>query len=838
MANDVSIKVGVETDGETADVEAVAQALESLGPAADLAEPSLAELGLAFDGLAAQAENLGTDVQAALREVAEGIRQFAGATNLDEQAAALTRIGEAWSRLGDQIPTDLEGADEAIRQVSQTVREFESEVERLGSSVEAQFEKAEQAIKEFADAAEKELPAVRREGEQARLALDRLRASAQALKSSGQGLTSGQVSALAQLETRYSGAVARTAQLGVAQQRFRADLDAASLAVGGQVRHIGSWSDLLGLVSPKLGLLAGKLAIIGVAIGLIDGLMKKLSLSLNQTAFLLGGTGREFDRFNGISAFFKAHLDDIGYTLANTDRLMDNLSGGVDKLLTSVTSLANMQKILVANGINPTNLSLEEQKAKLREIMVDYQRVGLAATALGEKIFGSAKAIDLQAQALVRLRASLPVSLALLSPSELEPLKAAVQAIIDSMFRLGQKLPPEVAKIAEELGLATTEVERRFRAWAESLDLSREALSKNANQLAEWVSRFVEANKHLSDKQLTELFGKQLQGVLDDFERLGASAPSALQRVADSLGVVSSKVEEARERSKGFLADVLGVARQSQEELLKMAEAATTALGSIGSNQLNPEQFERARAKLQELVDQFTAAGLEIPRELALIANQFHIFQQGIDLVATKTNQAALGVDLLKENTAALGDESNRAAPGVENVAAAATRLEVDAATGKVTVTNLGDEVAQLGEKSSKASIEITKGGEAVTKVGLAYEKGGESAKSAGEAVSTAADDTAKAGEALRGTAEGADKARLSLSALKDGAAGVDLSRIATDAGTAGTSLRSLADDAAAVKAALASLGTAANLGTLLTQLDQVITKAKSAKAALAEVES
>jgi chromosome segregation ATPase len=366
-----------------------------------------------------------------------------------------------------------------------------------------------------------------------------------------------------------------------------------------------------------------------------------------------------------------------------------------------------------------------------------------------------------------------------------------------------------------------------------SLGVSREKLDEQAESLVRTAAAFAEQNAQLSKTDLAQIFGQQIQAILDAYAKLKIEAPQALASLAAAWGVTTSAVQSATERHKSLVdkltEQITGISKKSASELAEMTKAIEETFSKINIAGLNQEQLARAKAQVQALIDAYTQAGQQIPDSLARIGTSVGAFQSQADLMTQKCNDAALAVTSVGsateatrtktvEHTGSL-EEHNAVIQTVEESHVRWTRSLKD---GRITIESVGTATKKSGEDikagteaGARGTEELGKAGEKIKDLGTNAEGAGEKVEAAGKQIELLASHVTELSKAPVDLA----KPVAEVESLKKAAEG------------AAKGVKDLVTELAALKTAGSSA-----LGSLLSQLDQVTTKAKEAAEAVKKV--
>lgn len=845
---DVTARLTIESEGEPKVFDEAAQGVAGLAGAAGAARGPLGEIAADLERLAETASDLGA-AQAEIKKFAEALAALDKARTLDEQKAALDRAIAAWKSFGQQVPAAIKESTGATRDLDKILEGLQKKAAELVSPLAKAFADASQAVDEFGRASGEGLGSAKKEGEEARVALDRLRQTIDEVKASGQGLGSDQAAELARLEQQYDAAVQGVARAGKAQREFGRDVDEASKALGGQVQRVNDVNDIVGALGPRLEGFAtrwsnalGAISIASEGLREVESRIDSLTNALGLGTDVVNGLD---DTIPGTTKLF----EQWGEQIANLDRRFQQLVDRTQGYSDEVEETTNLQKILRSQGIDPSNLSLDQMRQKYSEVVTEMQKVAAAAAALRSQAFGAfidPAQFEAGSAAMARFIEQVR-GMGSVSPGAVDGLRQALQSFVDEAYRAGREIPPQIEQAARSMGIATTEAERQAQAqekWAAGLGLSKRALQEQTVALVDHLAKLQASSPNISLPDLNATFGPQIQALLDQYQRLGQQVPPELQKIADGWGIVSS----AQQRQADLIADITGRSKTSMAELITQAGDLVGALSRINIGGLDSEGFENARAKLRDLIAGFQAAGQQIPPELAAIAAKFVVYadqsvassQKVADAMSTTSGQVSSSVSSMASSvdqaTGQLVTSTENGRTSITNLGQAAGDVQVKSDGARTSITNLGTAAQEAGSKTGSSAQDLSKAGDAAAKAGESAAKGakglGEGAKGAqdaGTALETLGTKANEAGGKVAGSIGEIGKSKETLDALAKA-----ISTLETQVGNLGKVATALGD----ISGAMANIrSNAAGLAEpILAELDKVIAKADEAAAKLSKL--
>lgn len=242
----------------------------------------------------------------------------------------------------------------------------------------------------------------------------------------------------------------------------------------------------------------------------------------------------------------------------------------------------------------------------------------------------------------------------------------------------------ENQRILNEHQLGIKKSSDSLEEFARKLGLSREELDKQAAALAKNVTAFAAANPQLAQGDLAAILKKPIQEVLDSYAKLGIQVPAQLAGIASAWGIPTSAAEAAAAKAEAvanrILTAITGVTAKTSSELAAQAAGIELAFSKIHFPSLNLEELNRASLQIQKVVDDFSAAGVAIPKSLANIAAQYGVYQDQV-------GQAVSTVDKLAPSAARASAgliDVKKSAEGAGSAAAALTERAGSSSDGLI----------------------------------------------------------------------------------------------------------------------------------------------------------
>ncbi|MDI9630141.1 MAG: hypothetical protein QM311_01585 [Acidobacteriota bacterium] len=408
-----------------------------------------------------------------------------------------------------------------------------------------------------------------------------------------------------------------------------------------------------------------------------------------------------------------------------------------------------------------------------------------------------------------------------------------------------ENLIAEQRKVKDELSA----LEKSFQSWIEKTGLSEKALDRTAKQLVFFAEQLKKAHAGMSDADIAQALGRQLDDVIRKYELLGLAVPASLQKIqaaaaaqAEAVEKASGRVVKAADAQREALARAAEeIVRQIQpvgQSLSEMAAAWELALQKIDFSALTGEQLLTAHDLIQQLVDDYRAAGEQIPPAIEAAADATGVFLAAIERTVDKgamfagaaTDMAGSALEVTREvDAAGMAVYRISEAAGVASGAlteAGSALGEAGAAAG-ATTPEMEEVLAKWRELKQAAG----DAGDAVGTAGGQIAQGSQEAGSGAEEILKAADAGQEAGEGMRVAGEAASGLAEAMSSASTSAASIadvltTIQAPSEAAATAMGEIRTAAEGLAEV-----------NLSGLVAQLNAVAAAAREAAAALDQVE-
>ncbi len=411
----------------------------------------------------------------------------------------------------------------------------------------------------------------------------------------------------------------------------------------------------------------------------------------------------------------------------------------------------------------------------------------------------------------------------------------------EEVSRAYQQLMQDKKELADE----TRSLEAAYEKWIKTTGLSQEALDEAAKQIEFFAEKMKEANEGMSDSDFGAALGKQLQQVLKGFDTLGREAPAHLQRLAKEWGLTgdaaekaAKKTETAAEKQKETISkladEIVQQIQPVQESLGDMAAAMEEAFAKIDFSRLTGEGLEKARELVQQLVDQYRAAGDEIPPSLEKAADATGVFLAQIERTVDKGQSFSGAMTDMAESALQVTQEVDAAGNVI-------TRIAEAAGGAAQAVGGAGTALGGAGQAAAGASSAMedvlakwqglkdvaAAAGDVVSEAGGQIADGAQEAGAGAVEIQKTADAGKQAGEGMQTASDAAGAMADSMGTAQDSAAGI------------ADVLQGIASPAEAAQAAMAALASSAetvtgiNMGPLVSQLQAVASAAQQAAAAM-----
>ncbi|HPC84730.1 MAG TPA: hypothetical protein PLR87_15380 [Thermoanaerobaculaceae bacterium] len=400
-----------------------------------------------------------------------------------------------------------------------------------------------------------------------------------------------------------------------------------------------------------------------------------------------------------------------------------------------------------------------------------------------------------------------------------------------------------------EAAFETENLQAAYEKWIEKTGLSEEALAKASKELEFFAAELKKTNEGMSDTDVAVALGRQIDQLVDKYQMLGVAAPASILRLQEAWEEASEKTEKAAKKTKS-------AAEEQQEAIAKMADeivekiqpmgeslgelaaAWEQALGKIDWERLSGEGLEKAREMVQQLVEEYRAAGTDIPPALEKAADATGVFLAGIERTIDKGHAFSGAVDDMAGAALQMTQEVDAAGNVI-------TRISEAAGEAAGSLQEAGDALTGSGEAASGASSAMEQVQaewralkEAAGDAGAVVEEAGGQIAAGSQEAGSGAGEIQKAADAGKSAGEGMSTAATAATSLAEAmsSASASATSIADVLATIQGPSEAAAQAMGQIKAAAEGLS-GISLAGLVTQLQAVATAAQAAAAALDQVE-
>jgi len=441
------------------------------------------------------------------------------------------------------------------------------------------------------------------------------------------------------------------------------------------------------------------------------------------------------------------------------------LEEGLDSSADAAQRMANAQRILKANGIDPTGLSLAELDKKLEEVSRKKYDAAKAAETLAKadeawaaKMGISQKALDESASKLAGFIERFKAANEQLSDQDLAAIFGEqIQEILDAYDTLKRDVPPAIADIAKAWNVSSSAVEKEAERQKRAVDGMVKEILGSTKELAGDL------------KTQGEAIGKALEKI--DF---GSLNPEQLER---AKSILQQFVEESRAAGKQIPQDIADEAAS-----MGILVAAMEVAGE-GSSSLSGDQ--------QELAGAVGGVARTVKDGATTLTNLGTAAKEAGGEVRSAGGQIAEG-----------GTAAGEGAQSIQSVKQAILDLTATAKQAGQQTKDAGGEIKEGAEKAGEAAESLAAAGEAGTEAGTGLGAAKDAAQGLGDAAKSGASGVDELQEKLRGLGEGAQGAVAALQAINE----LDLSQAKGEVDSLSAALDGLIAKAAAAQAALAAI--------------------------------
>lgn len=786
----VAAKLSVEREGDAEAFKETAADIGSLGAAAGDVQAPLSQLTASFKTFVADFGGIFGDAKADAEAFVEAIDEIGQAKGLEQQKAAVEKATAAWEAFGEKVPENVRAAVGEVANFEKVLAELKSVSAGLADPIVAAAGQASSAVAAASAAVESGSTGATRALVQARIAVEAYAEELRKAQAAGATITGDQVAELQRLQSEYEATRGKLAEFRKTQADVRKEVAEGTEQIGGNVHQVGSLGDILTQVNPGLANFALKWATVTAALAVAFTALGKVESGLVALERRLGGTGEAFEglladgTIPGVIHGFQ-QLDRwrqfVADGLVALDARLGVINGGLDETGVGTEELANLQRILRNEGIDPTNLSLDQMRQRLKDLAAELDVQRAAQLAYNESVLGSVKGLEQTQERLLGLIEEVRKRGAL-TPEQTEAFGSAIAAGVEELIAAGVQLDPVLAGVARGLGNVTTQAGQTAQAnerLAASVGASRKELDQQAASLVKTVEAIRNLNPEITAEQLRSLVGDDFQALLDALGKVGAEGPAAFTKLAGEIGVVSSATEDLQKRTDALLQKILGSNKLTIEGLKKQQAELKAVLELVNPKELkfeNPEAFTRLQEEVKKVLEGFREFGIKVPQWLADAATGADLFVAAIEVAGANMTPFADGVR-------DVGSAATAAASGLASGAQATTQMGGAAQQGGGFIRRLSGEILEVGKAAEASGEDVDRIGDRIVEVGTAADQTGNVIRRTGEDVNLFAASAKQAGEEAQGAAAGVTAAG---NAAGDAATSfVEAGRKATEAGTA-----------------------------------------------------
>lgn len=356
-------------------------------------------------------------------------------------------------------------------------------------------------------------------------------------------------------------------------------------------------------------------------------------------------------------------------------------------------------------------------------------------------------------------------------------------------------LVEKVSRAKHDAAATTADATKAEEEYAKSLGLSEKALGESAKKLTDFIANFAKANQQLADQDLGKLFKGPLQEILDGFERLGKEAPKPLQDLARQFGVMSSSVEKDAAKTttavEAMYDSIVGGTKTFAGTLEKQGEVIRAVFAQLTPKDVTfgSEGLERAKAILQEYVNESRKAGQQIPADIAAQSLALGILVSGYEIAEgasqlligaqNRVGQSVTGAKVaLDEQAHSISnttnqakassvafDEQSRTLKSQEGAVKQSTVVWDEAAK---TLKSVEDGQKAVGDAATEAGTKVKEGADAAAEGAASLAETAEAGKEAGAGLGTVKAEAEGLGKAGAAGAAGVDQISTSMQTLLD----------------------------------------------------------------------
>ncbi|OQC41400.1 MAG: hypothetical protein BWX64_00928 [Acidobacteria bacterium ADurb.Bin051] len=400
-----------------------------------------------------------------------------------------------------------------------------------------------------------------------------------------------------------------------------------------------------------------------------------------------------------------------------------------------------------------------------------------------------------------------------------------------------------------EAAFETENLQAAYEKWIEKTGLSEEALAKASKELEFFAAELKKTNEGMSDTDVAVALGRQIDSLVDKYQMLGVAAPASILRLQEAWEEASEKTEKAAKKTKS-------AAEEQQEAIAKMADeivekiqpmgeslgdlaaAWEQALGKIDWERLSGEGLEKAREMVQQLVEEYRAAGTDIPPALEKAADATGVFLAGIERTIDKGHAFSGAVDDMAGAALQMTQEVDAAGNVITRISEAAGEAAGSLEEAGAALTGSGEAASGASSAMEQVQAEWRALKEAAGDAGSAVEEAGGQIAAGSQEAGSGAGEIQKAADAGKSAGEGMSTAATAATSLAEAmsSASASATSIADVLATIQGPSEAAAQAMGQIKAAAEGLS-GVSLAGLVAQLQAVAEAAQAAAAALDQVE-
>lgn len=326
-----------------------------------------------------------------------------------------------------------------------------------------------------------------------------------------------------------------------------------------------------------------------------------------------------------------AELHALGVSNARKQIKANNKA--IEELVEGLKLLEEGYESLTGTGVNPAVEAQEKLRKKNEQLTEAEQELILA-------LRGSRNELEIRTAALIRAVSNVR-STGEVTEETNRRISAAVKTLVDDWRTFGNEVPEDLRRVAESLGVVSSETER-LRDLQESTiqTVSRfrseilAAMEQDALDAANAVASFADQTDNLGDafgrakssgdatEQTLQKIRVEVGKMLLEFERAGTEPPEALAKFAEAVGATADSVEEHLKRQEQQIDDFVNKFKsgtlEAGESFTKLQETVKESGEKILPEQQKflQKQREQIESEVRSLEDR--RADLEKETEIPI----------------------------------------------------------------------------------------------------------------------------------------------------------------------------------------------------------------------------